>query len=71
MQPALTADEWLSGIDKNPNLISFKDGHHVGGGAMSPTSGSSAEKYNRYDAILLSNESYNISIFTRKRLLLI
>ena len=69
MQPALTADEWMSGIDKNPNLISFKDGHHVGGDAMSPTSGSSAEKYNRCDVILLSNESYNISIFTRKRLL--
>ena len=54
MQPALTADEWMSGIDKNPNLISFKDGDHVSGGAMSPTTGSSAEKYNKYD-FLLSN----------------
>ena len=54
MQPALTADEWMSGIDKNPNLISFKDGHNVSGGAMSPTTGSSAEKYNKYD-FLLSN----------------
>ena len=67
MQPALTADEWMSGIDKNPNLISFKDGHHVSGGAISPTTGSSAEKYNKYDFLssnvflLLYNTSSLIS----------
>jgi hypothetical protein len=53
MQPALTAEEWASGIDKNPNLISFKDGFHFGGGVASPTATtsptSSAEKYNKYE----------------------
>lgn len=50
MTPALTADQWISGIDKNPNLISFKDGQHTGGGGTS-TGGtlSSAEKYDKYD----------------------
>lgn len=46
MQPALTADEWMGGIDKDPNLISFKDGHHLGGGPTSPSGTSTAEKYN-------------------------
>jgi hypothetical protein len=49
MQPALTADEWMGGIDKDPNLISFKDGHHLGGGPTSPSGTSTAEKYNKYD----------------------
>ena len=55
MQPALTAEEWVSGIDKNPNLISFKDGHHVGGGLTSPTGTSSADKYNKYGVYIYTS----------------
>lgn len=49
IHPALTADEWITGMDKEPNLMSFKDGGHSNGtdGVMSPTTAaSSAEKYN-------------------------
>lgn len=48
MVPALTADEWMSGIDRDPNLMSFKDAVSHSNGSMSPkTAASSAEKYNR------------------------
>ena len=66
MQPALTADEWTSGIDRNPNLISFKDGHHVATGVTSPSSPtSSAEKYNKYEQTchILASRSSQKGIF--------
>lgn len=64
--PALTADEWISGIDREPVLISLKNGTLSSASSGSSSSGAAAAPFKKPDALKSANSSHSNGIGKNK-----
>ena len=61
--PALTADEWISGVDREPVLISLKNGALSSAASSAPTGGA---PFKKPDAIKPANSSHSNGVAKSK-----